>query len=210
MKISLDEVRDIAESVRRLSREQLDEAGGKYPPSLYYAFFRALARIAKPKFSVVLGVCGGGDCYHLATGYPKGKVLGIDIAYDHPESVGYLESMCKNFEFWLGNSLEEARSAFDKYGPVDLLFVDTTHDYDQTTQEWNTWKPYLAPGAVVCFDDLFRPGVGEAWEKFPEPKERLDWLHPGQYPEGGGFGALIMPQPTPKLIIPPQDYELGN
>ncbi|WP_027005160.1 class I SAM-dependent methyltransferase [Conexibacter woesei] len=50
-------------------------------------------------------------------------------------------------------------------GPVDLLFVDSSHTRDATLQEWHAWRPRLAPGALVVFDDHGHPdfpGVAEA------------------------------------------------
>jgi len=48
---------------------------------------------------------------------------------------------------------------------VDLLFIDSSHDRDPTLAEVATWRPVLAPGALVVFDDYGHPdypGVAEA------------------------------------------------
>jgi len=39
---------------------------------------------------------------------------------------------------------------------------------------------------------LFRPRMDEAWAKIPEPKVRIDFLHNGEHPIGGGFGIAIV------------------
>lgn len=211
--MTIEFIQRLAESVKGWGREQLNEEGGLFPPSKYYAFFKILAEQMKPKVAVVLGVCGGGDCYHLAKGNPEGKVIGVDIAYDHPIQLEFIKANCPNFEFWLGDAVASAKGVFDKYGQIDFLFVDTSHDEGTALAEWEAWKSYLAPSAVVCFDDIFRPGMQEAWETLPQPKIRLDWLHDGQYPEGGGFGAVLMP-PYPvtyaSILIPPEGPEMGN
>ena len=49
----------------------------------------------------------------------------------------------------------------------------------------------MRKGGVICFDDLFRPGMEEAWDEIPGKKVRLDHLHDGTYPHGGGFGCVI-------------------
>lgn len=49
--------------------------------------------------------------------------------------------------------------------PVDLLFIDSTHERDATVAEFNAWRPHLRPGAVVAFHDHGHPqfpGVAEA------------------------------------------------
>ncbi len=48
---------------------------------------------------------------------------------------------------------------------VDLLFIDSSHERDPTIAEVGVWRPVLAPGALVVFDDYGHPdypGVAEA------------------------------------------------
>lgn len=48
---------------------------------------------------------------------------------------------------------------------VDLLFIDSSHDREPTLAEVATWRPVLAPGALIVFDDYGHPdypGVAEA------------------------------------------------
>ena len=47
----------------------------------------------------------------------------------------------------------------------DLLFIDGSHDRDLTIRTFETWRPALAPDAIVAFHDYGNPaypGVGEA------------------------------------------------
>jgi predicted O-methyltransferase YrrM len=50
-------------------------------------------------------------------------------------------------------------------GRIDLLFVDCGHEHEMVLDEVRAWRPRLAPGALVVFDDydhpLF-PGVAQA------------------------------------------------
>ena len=176
-----------------------------YPPSPYYRVLRRFAERLKPKVAVELGVCGGGGSLHLALGNPDGAVIGVDFAYDHPEQLEHIGAVCKNFHFHLGKSTESAKEIYDTYGPIDFLFIDTDHTYDTTMAEYLAFLPYLSDFAVVCFDDLFRPGMKEAWDNIPEPKERMDFMHPGEYPHGGCFGVHI----NPSMMIPNGSYLLG-
>ena len=168
-----------------------------YPPSMYYRFLKLLAAEFKPKLSVELGVSGGGGSLHLAMGHPEGKVIGIDIsAYHETERITYIEDNYPNFEFMLDDSVKAAPIVFEKYGKVDILFIDTDHTYERTIQEFNTWKPYLSDRAIVCFDDLLRHVTGDeknmmdAWNDIKGFKARYDHLHYGSYPHGGGFGVI--------------------
>lgn len=162
-----------------------------YPPSPYYRFLRLLAENVQPKLSVELGVCGGGGSLHLALGWPAGRVVGVDTNWlQWPEAIAHLEATCPNFARWQGDSVEAAAQIAATCGPVNILFVDTTHTPGQTAAEWAAWRPYLAARAVACFDDLFRPGMNQAWNDLPEPKVRLDFLHDGSPGIGGGFGVV--------------------
>ena len=158
-----------------------------FPPSLYYRFFRVMAEHLKPNLTVVLGVCGGGDCLHFALGNPQGQVVGVDLEYDHPEQLQHVKYTCSNFSFWHGDSLKSAASIFSHYGTVDILFIDTTHTKEQTWAELNAWGPYMSDNYIICFDDLKRKEMGNIWDELPEPKLRLDELHPIAE---GGFGII--------------------
>ena len=50
-------------------------------------------------------------------------------------------------------------------GPVDLLFVDCGHERQMVIDEVEAWRPRLADGALMVFDDYGHPvfpGVAEA------------------------------------------------
>lgn len=193
--MTIDEIENLGYTITQLPADDpdhhVDQAGGLFPPSRYYLFFQHLAARCKFKNMVVLGVCGGGDCFHLSKGNPEGNVIGVDIAYDHPEQLEYIKSTCPRFRFWEGDSVDSAPAVFENFGLIDFLFIDTTHTEDATVLEFASWKRYLAPGAVVCFDDLYRTEMKGVWEALPEPKVRMDLLHDGSPDVGGGFGCLI-------------------
>lgn len=178
------------EQLAEQAREEEIYQNDNFPPSLYYRFLKLLAAWKKPALSVELGVCGGGGSLHLAQGFPFGSVVGIDIVNDYPENIKHIEEHFENFEFMIGDSKELAKVVNDKYGKAGLLFVDTDHTYQNTLDEWNAWYPYLEKNAIVCFDDMFRPGVKEAWDTFPGEKFRFDYLHVGGEPTDGGFGVI--------------------
>lgn len=48
---------------------------------------------------------------------------------------------------------------------ADFLFVDSSHEREETANTFRNWQPHLAPGAVVAFHDYGHPdfpGVAEA------------------------------------------------
>ena len=157
-----------------------------FPPSPYYRFFQILARELKFSLSIVLGVCGGGDCLHLALGNPEGKIIGVDLINDHEEQLSYIKSTCPNFIFYKGDSVKSAKLISRAFGAIGFLFIDTIHEKDRTILEFEIWKPYLADEAIVCFDDLLREEMNGFWDWLPEPKLRINDLHPTAE---GGFGV---------------------
>lgn len=182
-----------------------------FPPSPYYRFLRLLAveigkeinnevnNGYKARLSVELGVCGGGGSLHMAMG--SAKAIGIDITNDYPDNIKHIQQYHPNFEFIIGDSVDMASIIYNRFGAIDLLFIDTTHTYKQTMTEYNAYKPYLSDRAIICLDDLFRPEMGDApiikgikqncvWDKMPAPKKRFDFLHPSQAPTDGGFGVI--------------------
>jgi predicted O-methyltransferase YrrM len=49
--------------------------------------------------------------------------------------------------------------------PVDLLYVDSLHEYEGTIAELQAWTPVLHPGALIVLDDYTHPaypGVRQA------------------------------------------------
>lgn len=158
----------------------------RFPPSPYYRFLEVLARHVQPRLSVELGVCGGGGSLHLALGWPAGLVVGIDVTNDYPDNIKFIEFQFPCFTFLIGDSVEMAQKVYHDFGRTDILFIDTTHVNEQTRREFNAWEPYLARNAIVCFDDLRRPGMNTFWNELPGNKVRLDDLHPSAE---GGFGV---------------------
>jgi len=181
------------EILTELAEKAIDEPiydNQNFPPSPYYRFLKLLAQEIKPKLSVELGVSGGGGSLHLAIGYPEGQVIGVDFLDDHPGHIEYIKNACRNFTFWKGDSIESAWDISHKYGLVDILFIDTIHTYERTVDEFDEWLTHFTKSTIVCLDDLFRPGMEDAWNELPGKKIRFDFLHDGEFPHDGGFGVI--------------------
>lgn len=39
-------------------------------------------------------------------------------------------------------------------GPIDLLFIDDGHYYEQITKEYELWRPHVRPGGWIVFHDI--------------------------------------------------------
>ncbi len=70
--------------------------------------------------------------------------------------------------------------------PVDLLYIDSSHEREQTIEEVRAWQPYLRPGAQIVFDDYANPdypGVREAIEELGLEGERRGTLFVHRHPD---------------------------
>ncbi len=67
-------------------------------------------------------------------------------------------------------------------GPgVGLLFIDGDHRYASVRADFDAWRPHLAPGAAVVFDDCDYPDVA----RFVRERSLL-----GELGEGGSAGKV--------------------
>lgn len=160
-----------------------------FPPSPYYRFLALLAEYTQARLSVELGVCGGGGSLHLAMF--SQVVVGVDVTMaEYQSNIRWIKRNYPNFHFLQGDSILSASQIYDAFGDIDILFIDTTHTYEQTMAEFRAYQPYLSPNAIICLDDLYRQGMDRAWNEIPGNKIRFDFLHPSQSPTDGGFGVI--------------------
>jgi predicted O-methyltransferase YrrM len=53
--------------------------------------------------------------------------------------------------------LPGARGRPEQSEAVDLLYIDSSHDRDDTLREVDAWRPALKPGSLIVFDDYDHP-----------------------------------------------------
>lgn len=78
-----------------------------------------------------------------------------------------------------------AAAGNDWKGPkVGLLYIDGDHDYSSVRDDFSAWRPHLATGAVVAFDDYGtrrNPGVQRAVDQLRQAGVLADFsLEAGQ------------------------------
>lgn len=175
----------------------------------YYRFFYHLAKRLKPGLTVELGGYQGTAAAHLAAGWPQGTVATIDHHTDQgdQENQAKMLQSCDiypNLMYIQGwTNPELAASQFGQHSlgnapdalphivginkPIDILFIDSWHTYQNAMIDFSTYRELLnSPALVICDDiqdggDEFSPisGMLRFWRELPEPKFLNANLHPG-------------------------------
>lgn len=91
------------------------------------------------------------------------------------------------------NSLDSERVSkeFDKKS-ISMIFMDTLHTYEQISQEYLVWEPYLKDDCVILIDDIRPSMIGRTKWKFHKnininyKYDVTDWAH-----NDTGFGVYL-------------------
>lgn len=114
---------------------------------------------------VELGTATGWTAIALALDDPARRVVTYDPV-ERPERQKYLAlvgpGVRERIDFVVAPGSDGPQQG---EAPVDLLYIDSSHDREQTIAEVRAWRPHLRAGAMVLFDDYEHPeypGVREA------------------------------------------------
>jgi predicted O-methyltransferase YrrM len=126
---------------------------------------RTLLSLARGRAHVVeLGTATGWTAISLALSDPARRVTSFDPV-SRPEPARYLRLVGPEVRSRITLVAAPGSDGPRDDRPVDLLYIDSSHDRQPTIEEVDAWRPALAPGAVIVFDDYGHPdypGVREA------------------------------------------------
>ena len=111
-----------------------------------------------------IGTAAGWTTCCLALAQPGREVHSWDVEA-HPERERYLTLLSPGDRARL--HLHDRPGGLGPADPpaVDAVFIDSSHEYDETVATFRTWEPAVAPGGIVAFhdwDDDAYPGVTDA------------------------------------------------
>ncbi len=142
-----------AERRARRRGDQFSVASAARPSEL-----ATLLRLAADRAAVVeLGTGTGWTAAALALGGRRRRVISYDPTV-RTERDGYLRLA------GAAAARVELRAQADGDGPrpgdrpVEMLFIDSSHEREPTVLAFRAWRGALAPGAVVVFHDYGHPG----------------------------------------------------
>lgn len=168
----------------------------------YLKFLTLYAQYAKVGVALETGTYNGTSALHLSFGAKH--VITIDR---EPQAPAYrIAEVRKNVTLLIGDSCgawPQVKTLCDKHGPIDLLFLDSTHDGETPRREFETYRDLMADEAAVIVDDLLGPEhlrtqMQAFWEWLPGTKVELHALHPQRiapdvaYHDAPGFGVAIV------------------
>lgn len=148
----------------------------------YYRWLWAAIKVLQPKTVVELGRERGVSTIIMLDALPETSTLtSVDIV---EEAVFLNSERAKRVNQITGHTLDVWEKVPDA---IDFLFIDDDHTGVHVLSEWITYRPKLAPGAVVVFDDIhFNQGMTEFWESLQEEKYDISkWHEPG-------FGVVLI------------------
>ena len=158
--------------------------GDYYSP--YYNLMYLLAKTIKNGLLVELGVESGRGLVSLAIANTGNWFFGFD-SYRHPELNLNLMDL-PNVWFFNLSSMPVPDIITISHKSISLLHIDTEHSYSMAKAEFEAYKPYLAKGAYVLFDDLHAQDddVLKYFNELPYEKVQDDRLHPSC-----GHGVMV-------------------
>ena len=124
----------------------------------YYRFLYHLVRWRRPKLAVEIGIEIARGSYYMTLAAKEygGQVIGIDIQ----NTIDGLYPPLKKYYHFLGMdsttpATERAlNKLIKKYGPIGVVFQDSSHHYYASQKEWNTIYPLLDENAIWVCDDI--------------------------------------------------------
>lgn len=124
----------------------------------------------KAQVVIELGVNTGESTVALleAVAATGGKLYSVDII-PRPRTEAMLKSygLTGPWEFTVANDLDYVKT-WPKDRFADMVFVDTSHEYQQTKAEIELYEPILRPGGIMVFHDTvsFYYGVQKPINEF--------------------------------------------
>lgn len=181
-------------------QNQIDETGN---PSEYYRYFYYLTKAFQPRLTVELGGWQGTAAAHLAAGYPDGQVISIDHHTDPGDEIHQGKMIEATREYknlvyiqgWTWDVIDQVR----EYGEIDILFIDSWHDYEHAMRDWNDYQHLLADEALVICDDIIGgygtviSGMEDFWNELEGDKFLVRDIHSGMDGIPIGFLKYVRP-----------------
>jgi len=171
----------------------------------YYSFLYGLIQLYVPKLALELGVEQGVGSAHMASAARAhgGHVVGIDQHFHHIPDCE-IDEMYGNYDFIHGDTtaattVQQVKDYVDIYGPIGVLFQDSSHHYLHSIKEWELYSPLMGENSIWVCDDISPPfhdplvdppgkGMVQYFEELPGEK----MLIPDNVRPGNALGVILL------------------
>jgi predicted O-methyltransferase YrrM len=117
----------------------------------------ALLRLARGRRRVAeLGTASAWTSIALALDDPRRRVLSYDVVR-RPERERYLALVPPDVRDRIELHDRPGGLGPDPAPSVELVFIDSSHEEEETVASFEAWRRSLAPGGVICFHDYGDP-----------------------------------------------------
>lgn len=122
---------------------------------------------------VELGSCWGRSACYLAAGLRHAKRqaeiycvdlwdLGVATPNRHHDKSAYPRfeanlKACGLWDYIHPIKADTVAAAQDWTRPIDLLFIDAGHKYEEVFGDYTAWSPFVKPGGILAFHDYILP-----------------------------------------------------
>lgn len=111
----------------------------------------AIAAFLRPSLYVELGASYAETFSKVVPYCDRAVAVDMKDYRDHYDSLGLAEMFaCADTVAYLGHL---------DHDTVDMAFLDSSHAYEKTMEEWAALEPRVRPNGVVCFHDSYPPNI---------------------------------------------------
>ena len=154
---------------------------GATSTALYNRFLYSWVEKTVPGLIVETGTDRGRSGAHMAMGDSRSKVISVDI--DPVCSAQLAALKLPNVEALTGDAVDASHRF--PFHTIDMLFLDSLHEYDHMARELAAYLPKAKPGALVFVDDIhLNEGMERLWREVTSAKRDISALH------DSGFGVF--------------------
>jgi len=182
--------------------------GGTHQVAEEIEGFMAYAAARRPRRVCEIGVADGGTTVLLSRMSPTVEVMiGIDLRIAHRRILEGLAPAHQRLHLLEASSLEDTTVARAREllggEPLDLLFIDGSHTYDDALSDFEQYRGLVRPGGLIAFHDIVpdygerfgRPtpywsgGVPRLWSELRERHPHREFVRD---PEQDAFGIGVL------------------
>jgi predicted O-methyltransferase YrrM len=156
-------------------------------------FLHALARVMRPKVVVEFGFLGGHSAMNFLTALPPtSRVYSFDIDPHCSTTARRFFSNRPNFSFACKSQVDITAADVDGR-PIDLCFLDASHDLELNIETFKRLLGLLAPNAILAVHDT------GTWS--PSYMEKVHREHVEARPELWVEGGVYAHQPEERQFV---------